>query len=66
MEYKVTAIWCGWWGGFGSNEAIARHLQVETMNGWRLVDVELAGRWWMWCMPRPKALFVFERGPQTN
>ena len=61
MEYKVSTLWCGWWGGYGSTEAIARHLQMETMNGWRLVDMEVRSRWFILLLPRPKALFVFER-----
>lgn len=61
MEYKVSSLWCGWWGGFGSEDAIARHLQAEAMHGWRLVEMDLKTRAFLLIVPRQKALFVFER-----
>ena len=61
MQYKVVSRWCGWWGGFGPDEAIARCIEQETAGGWRLTSTASAARLWLWCIPRPRVLFVFER-----
>ena len=61
MQYKAVSRWCGWWGGFGSDQAITRRIEQETPGGWRLVSTASAVRFWLWCIPRPRVMFVFER-----
>ncbi len=58
FHYRVSTLW---WGGWGSDEAIARHIEQNAGGGWRLTRTETAIRWWLWLIPRPKVLFIFER-----
>ena len=60
-QYRITSRWCGWWGGWGSDDAIAHHIEQSSVVGWRLVRTESMTRWWLWIVPRPKVLFIFER-----
>lgn len=61
MQYRVEQRFGGWWGGFGSSEAIGDAVNARAAEGWRLCDVESRVFLWMWVFPRPKLLLVFER-----
>ena len=60
-RYLVSSKWCGWWGGWGSENDISRHIESTSNPGWRLVRTECHIRWWWFFIPRPKVLFIFER-----
>ena len=66
-RYEVTSKWCGWWGGWGSEAAIIRHIEETTMatitgsEGWRLIETRSTMRFWWWIIPRPKILFIYSR-----
>ena len=60
-EYLVESRWVGWLGGYGSENAIARELNVRAAEGWRLVRSESARFLWWWWLPRVKLLAVWER-----
>jgi len=60
-QYRVTSKWCGFWGGFGSEHAIVKHLEGETVGGWSLVGSKIHLRLWFWVIPRPKILFIYSR-----
>jgi len=61
-QYKITSKWCGFWGGWGSESDIGRHVEQETSGGWRLSRTESKTLLWFWFLPRPKVLFFYERG----
>ena len=58
-------MWCGWFGGFGPNEAIQEHLQGRTVGDLRLVQSKIVIRLWCWIIPRPRMLFIYERQPEN-
>ena len=60
-QYRVTSKWCGFFGGWGSESDIARHIETETTSGWQLVRTESKVLFWFWFLPRPKVLFIYER-----
>lgn len=63
-EYHVSRRWCGWWGGWGSTNAIVRHIARHTGHeegGWRLVSTERKTAFYLWFIPRTSVMFVFER-----
>ena len=60
-EYRVTSMWCGWWGGWGSEDDIARHIERETTERWHLASTKMSLRLWFWVVPRPKVLFIYSR-----
>lgn len=60
FRYFVSSRWCGWGGGWGSDEAIARHVDEIAAQGWRLVSAETGILLWLGFLPRPKVLFIFE------
>lgn len=61
MHYEVSAMWAGWWGGYGSDNAIAEHIEAHTPDGWRMASVKVSLRLWLWLIPRPRLLFIYER-----
>ena len=60
-QYQATSKWCGWWGGWGSETDIARHIEGTTAEGWQLVETKNTMRFWWWIIPRPKILFIYSR-----
>ena len=66
-QYEVTSKWCGWWGRWGSEAAIIRHIEETTRatitgsEGWRLIETRSTMRFWWWIIPRPKILFIYSR-----
>jgi len=60
-EYRVTSMWCGWWGGWGSEDGIAKHIERETTERWHLASTKVSLRLWLWVVPRPKMLFIYSR-----
>ena len=60
-EYRATSMWCGWWGGWGSEDDIAKHIERETTERWDLVSTKVSLRFWFWVVPRPKVLFIYSR-----
>ena len=40
MEYATISKWCGWLGGWGSEEDITKILDNMAVGGWRLVRTE--------------------------
>lgn len=60
-QYKVSSKWCGWFGGWGSEQDIATHIENEAAGGWRLVRAEAMRHGWFLFFPRPKIVFIFER-----
>ena len=60
-EYRVTSKWCGFWGGWGSENDIAKHIDTESTSGWRLTREDSSTCLWFWVIPRKKALFIYER-----
>ena len=65
-RYLASSKWCGWWGGWGSENDIARHIEAQAAGGYRLVRTESRTSWWFFCIPRPKMLFIFEREGVTQ
>ena len=59
--YRVSSRWCGWFGGWGSEGDIARHIETMATGGYRLVRTESRLALWYWFVPRVKTLFVYER-----
>ena len=62
-RYLVSSKWCGWFGGWGSENNIGRHIETTATGGYRLIRTESRLRWWFWFIPRPKVLFIYEREP---
>jgi len=60
-EYRVTSKWCGWWGGWGKEITIIRHIEETTVEGWQLTETKSMTRLWWWVLPRPKMLFIYSR-----
>ena len=60
-RYLVSSKWCGWFGGWGSENEIARHIESTSTGGYRLIRSESHLRWWFMFIPRPKVLFIYER-----
>lgn len=65
-EYAVESQWAGWWGGYGSEHLLVRRLNEYADRGWHLIAVERIRAFWWWMIPRPKLLYVFERGQWEN
>jgi len=61
QTYVVESKWVGFWGGYGSEDDVARILNRRAAQGYRLVGTKTERSLWMWCMPRIKLLFFFER-----
>ena len=36
-RYLVTSKWCGWFGGWGSENDIGRHVETTATGGYRLI-----------------------------
>ena len=60
-QYLVTSKWCGWFGGWGSENDIGHHVETTATGGYRLIRTESRRCWWFWFIPRPKVLFIYER-----
>ncbi len=60
-EYYVVSKWTGIFGGWGSESDIAAELNRAASDGWRLVRTENIRAIWLWFLPRPKLLMIFER-----
>ena len=60
-RYRTTSMWCGWFGGWGSEGDISQHIQESADQGYRLVRTESQHAFWLWFVPRIKTLFIFEK-----
>jgi hypothetical protein len=61
QTYVVESKWCGFIGGFGSENDIARILNRRAAQGYRLTSSKTERAAWMWIVPRIKLLMFFER-----
>jgi len=61
MEYTVISKWCGWFGGWGSENDVAEIMNGLARHGWRLLRTDVALCAWWWWLPRKKLLMVFQR-----
>ena len=61
VEYHVEQWWMGWWGGWGSSRRIQDRLNNLAAQNWRLVQARTMLRFWIFIVPRPKALLIFQR-----
>jgi hypothetical protein len=61
LEYHAESKWCGFFGGWGSEQDIATLINRYAAEGWRLASTKNIHALWFWLLPRPKLLLLFER-----
>ena len=53
---------CGWFGGWGSENHIGRHIETTATGGYGLLRTETHLAFRFWFVPRPKVLFILLAG----